>query len=161
MILVTVGTHSQGFDRLVKAADELASEIDEEIIIQYGCSQYIPKHANGIQWCTYDQMEELTEQARIVVGHAGSGTIITTLLKDKPLILVPRLSKFDEHIDDHQLELANIFQTSGKALSISEVNLNTLRETLSTITNSKPYPIDNSGLVNAIEQLLSKWENRN
>lgn len=160
MILVTVGTHSQGFERLVRAADELARDIEEQVIIQYGVSQYIPAHAGGARWFTYEQIMELTDKARVVIGHAGSGTVITTLLKNKPLILAPRLSKFSEHIDDHQLELANVLQASGRASVLLEVTKDTLLAAISVNKTQEPYRVDHFALVGAIRQLLTNWENQ-
>lgn len=159
MILVTVGTHTQGFERLVRAADELARDIEEQVVIQYGVSQYIPAHAVAAQWFSYAQIMELTEKARVVIGHAGSGTVITTLLKNKPLIIAPRLSKFFEHIDDHQLELASVLQASGRASVLLEVNKDTLLAAIAEIKAQQPHRTDHSALVGSIRQLLANWEN--
>ena len=45
MIFVTVGTHEQQFNRLLKKVDELVENgfINEEVIIQSGFSTYIIK----------------------------------------------------------------------------------------------------------------------
>jgi UDP-N-acetylglucosamine transferase subunit ALG13 len=44
--------------------------------------------------------------ASVVVGHAGAGTILTTLAHGTPLVVMPRRAAHGEHLDDHQLELA-------------------------------------------------------
>ena len=72
MILVTVGTHNRGFDRLVRAADELATLTDEPVVIQYGSSKYEPRHAcRSFRLTTSQEMEYLTLQARVIIMHAA------------------------------------------------------------------------------------------
>ena len=46
MIFVSVGTHEQPFNRLVKAVDDLKKDgvITDEVIIQTGFSTYKPKY---------------------------------------------------------------------------------------------------------------------
>ena len=87
MILVTVGMHDQGFDRLIRAADELAAQIDEQVYIQYGSSNYVPIYAESSQWFTSLQMEQLNEKARVVITHAAAGSVILALNLSKPLVL--------------------------------------------------------------------------
>src|SRR4051812_30859445 len=104
MILVTVGTHAQGFDRLVKPMDELAKQINEKVIIQYGSSSYQPKYADHFQWASSEQMEQYTLDAHIIITHAAAGAIILALKQKKRLVLIPRLKVHKEHFDDHQLQ---------------------------------------------------------
>ena len=88
MILVTVGTHPQGFDRLVRAMDEVAAKLAEPVIIQRGSSIYQPQHANSFEFTVSEQMRQLTQEARIIVAHAAAGTIILALCAGKPLVVV-------------------------------------------------------------------------
>lgn len=157
MILVTVGTHSQGFDRLIQAADELAQSMDEKIIIQYGSSGYIPQYAEGVKWLTYEQIEELTIEARVVIGHAGSGTIITTLLHNKPLIVVPRLKRFKEHIDDHQMQLAFALEAQCKAVLVEDPTPGSLQEAIASSQQPAPSLNQTQGLVLALRKQLDDW----
>ncbi len=130
MILVTVGTHPQGFDRLVKAADELAAGLDEQVVIQYGSSTYRPRHARGFAFETSQRMAELTAEARVVVTHAAAGAIILGLQSAKPLVVVPRLKQFNEHIDDHQQQLATALSAQGKVIAVEQPNAQNLRAAL-------------------------------
>jgi UDP-N-acetylglucosamine transferase subunit ALG13 len=93
LILVTVGTHNHGFDRLVKAMDELAAEVDEPVMVQYGSSVYVPRHAEHFQWTSGQRMEQLSQAARVIVTHAAAGSILVALLREKPLVVVPRLRR--------------------------------------------------------------------
>jgi len=157
MILVTVGTHDKQFDRLVKAADELAGLIDEQVIIQIGKSNFEPKHATYYDFVTMEEMDELMKQARVVVAQAGAGTIISVFHKNKPLILVPRLKKFGEHFNDHQIELANILFEQKRAILIE----NPTGEALFHAVNKTPLSYTPSGevkkLITAISNQLQIW----
>ncbi len=106
MIYVTVGLHEQGFDRLVAAMDEIASRINEEMVIQRGSSSYVPRHARFADYYPREEAEEFFQKARVVVCHAGIGSIIQALNYEKPFIVVPRLKRFHEHNSDHQREVA-------------------------------------------------------
>ncbi len=105
MIFVTVGTHEQPFDRLVKAIDDLVGEgkINEEVIIQRGYSKYLPKHCKYFDLLPWQEMKKYYEDARIIITHGGPASFIDALSIGKTPIVVPRQSRFNEHINDHQL----------------------------------------------------------
>ncbi len=105
MIFVTVGTHEQPFDRLIKKMDELKAEgvIDEEVIIQTGYSQYEPKHCVWGRLYPYKEMLSLVKDARIVITHGGPSSFIMPLQIGKIPIVVPRQARFGEHVNDHQV----------------------------------------------------------
>lgn len=112
MILVIVGTHGQPFNRLVKAADALA--VGERCLIQYGHTTELPKNAEARDFIPFTEIEQLISNARVVITHAGTGTVMTALALGKVPVVAPRLARFGEHVDDHQLELV---------ASLSELNL--------------------------------------
>ncbi|MBN1993410.1 MAG: beta-1,4-galactosyltransferase [Anaerolineae bacterium] len=156
MILVTVGTHNQGFDRLVQAADELAAELDERVIIQRGSSTYRPKHAEYFDFATSQRMVELTQAARIIVMHAAAGAIITALRQGKPLVVVPRLKQFGEVVDDHQQQLATALQARGQAVVVTEPSISTLFSVL--VQSTYEYKASTSTmLINALRGQLNAW----
>lgn len=81
MIFVTVGTHEQQFDRLVRCVDRLKAEgkITEEVMIQTGFSSYEPKACKWSKLCSYQEMNEYMDQARIVITHGGPSSIMMAL----------------------------------------------------------------------------------
>lgn len=113
MILVTVGTHTEGFERLVRWMDEIAAELEDEVIIQIGHTSIEPEHADWFEFKDIEEIIELTEEADIVVGHGGAGTILTTLEAGTPIICVPRREKHGEIYDDHQFELTTKLAQKG------------------------------------------------
>ena len=123
MIFVIVGFHYQGFDRLIRKMDEIAGRIDEPVIMQIGHSKYIPKNAKYFNFKKDDEIiKNLMKQARIIISHGGAGTILDVLHLNKPLIVVPKLRKFKEHIDNQQMELAEALERERKLLFVTNID---------------------------------------
>ena len=137
MILVTVGNHTQAFGRLIRAMDELAGQLDEKVIIQTGHWPYVAQHAESFQFTTGQHIKELTQEARAQVSHAGSGSILTALRLGTPLVVAPRLKRFEEHIDDHQLQITEALAAQGKLIAVYDINSQTLREAIEKAANLK------------------------
>jgi beta-1,4-N-acetylglucosaminyltransferase len=135
LIFVTVGTNpDMGFDRLVRPMDELAAELQELVIIQRGCSAYEPRFAEHFRFSTGDEIEQLNREARVVVSHAAAGAIVVALKYRKPLVLMARLQKFNEVIDDHQLQLAGALEAQGKAVVVHDAEAYSLRHAIEQAT---------------------------
>jgi len=119
VIFVTVGVHKQGFDRLIRKMDEIAGAIDEDVIMQVGNTGYAPTNAQFFTFLNeYEKILELNRNARVVVCHGGAGTIITALNQGTPVIAVPRLQEYGEHINDHQLELVRALADEGAICAV-------------------------------------------
>jgi len=125
MIFVTVGTHEQPFNRLVKAVDELKRDgvITEDVIMQTGFSTYEPKYCQWSKLIPYQQMIKNVEDARIVITHGGPASFIMPLQIGKTPIVVPRQRRFDEHVNDHQVEFArNVAQRMGTIIPVEDIS---------------------------------------
>ncbi len=112
MIFATIGTQAP-FDRFVKMLDEIASNIDEEIIAQTKGGEYEAKNIRTFDFVPPDEFETIFSQARLIVAHAGMGTIISALKANKPIIVVPRLASLGEHRNDHQIATAKKMDELG------------------------------------------------
>ena len=124
MIFVTVGTHEQPFNRLVRKIDELKRDgiIQEDVIIQTGFSTYEPKHCQWSKLIPYQQMVKNVEDARIVITHGGPASFIMPLQIGKVPIVVPRQKQFDEHVNNHQVEFArNVAQRMGTIIPVEDI----------------------------------------
>lgn len=122
MIFVTVGNHNQGFDRLIKKMDEIAGKTDEQVIMQIGYTTYKPVNAEYFSFLeSFEEILRLNREARVVVSHAGAGSIVTALKEKTPVIVVPRLKKYDEHMNDHQLEIAKAMSENKNVTVIYDV----------------------------------------
>jgi len=107
MIFVTVGTHEQPFNRLIQKVDELKKDgtIQDDVIIQTGFSTYEPKYCQWSKLIPYQQMVKNVADARIVITHGGPASFIMPLQIGKTPIVVPRQHQFNEHVNDHQVEV--------------------------------------------------------
>lgn len=104
MIFVTVGTHEQSFERLVKKVDELKRDkiIDEDVIIQKGYTDYEPQYCESYKLIGYNDMQRYLDDARIIITHGGPASFIAPLTIGKIPIVVPRQRDFNEHVNNHQ-----------------------------------------------------------
>lgn len=118
MIFVSVGTWHLGFDRLIEALDHLADSrvIDEETIVQVGNSQYMPRNFKAIKFCTPVEFEKLVADSRVLITHAGVGAMMTGILNDRPVVVLPRKANLQEADDDHQFNTAEQFEKEGMVL---------------------------------------------
>jgi UDP-N-acetylglucosamine transferase subunit ALG13 len=111
MIFITTGTQ-EPFDRLVKVADELAAYLPEvPFKVQAFTSTYQAKNIEVVTFMTPLAFEQSLKQADLIISHAGMGTIISALVNLKPIIVMPRLLKFKEHRNEHQLATAKMLDT--------------------------------------------------
>ncbi|QZO08498.1 glycosyltransferase [Enterococcus raffinosus] len=115
MIFVTVGTHEQGFERLIEAVDNLKRDgvLQEDIYMQIGFSKYKPLHCKWDRFMDFEQMKIFESKAKIVITHGGPSTFMEVLNLGKTPIVVPRQKKFDEHINDHQILFAKKVKEKG------------------------------------------------
>ena len=124
MIFVTVGTHEQQFNRLIKAVDELKRDgvITEDVMMQTGFSTYEPRYCKWSKLISYQDMVKNVENARIVITHGGPASFIMPLQIGKTPIVVPRQHKFEEHINDHQVEFArNVVERMGTIILVEDI----------------------------------------
>ena len=139
MIFVTVGTHEQPFNRLVKCVDELKRDgkINEDVIIQTGFCTYEPKYCKWQKLFPYSEMEKNVADARIVITHGGPSSFIMPLQIGKVPIVVPRQKKFDEHVNNHQLEFSkNVRDAYGNIIVVEDIaNLGKIIQDYDKIVN--------------------------
>ncbi len=123
MIFITVGTHEQGMERLLKEVDNLIEnkQINEEVFAQIGYSKYIPKNYKYKDLIGYDEMDKLVKESHIVITHGGPGSIFHVIQNGKIPIVVPRNSSFNEHVDDHQILFTKRMQKENKIIAIYDI----------------------------------------
>jgi UDP-N-acetylglucosamine transferase subunit ALG13 len=118
MIFITVGT-SFPFDRLVQAIDDAVTnkEIEAEFFAQVGKGGYRPKNFDSVETLNKGIFDEHFEKADAVISHAGMGTIAMALEQNKPIMVMPRMKKYKELVNDHQLSAAKRFEKLGHVIS--------------------------------------------
>jgi len=124
MILVTVGTHEQPFDRLVQEMDRLVEDgvIEEEVFIQTGYTTVVPQHCIHEAFISFDEMLRKIDQARIIITHGGPGSIMPVLYRRKIPVVVPRQKAFSEHVDDHQLRFVQMLERNNRVIAVYDIS---------------------------------------
>ena len=112
MIFITLGSQKFQFNRLLQAVDELIEKgvIADEVFAQIGYSDYEPKYFEYKQFLDREEFEAQEGKCDILITHGGTGAIIGAVKKGKKVIAVPRLAKYGEHVDDHQIQLIEQFK---------------------------------------------------
>lgn len=156
MIFVTLGSQKFQFNRLLKEIDKLVQErkIVEEVFAQTGYSDYEPKNYKYKNFLDRDEFSSLMSKCDKVITHGGTGAIIGAVKKRKKVIVVPRLKKFEEHVDDHQLQITNEFEKlkfikSSKDIGELEVLLNNIDE-----FEFKEYKSNTENIINEISKFI-------
>lgn len=158
MIFVTVGSQKFQFNRLLRAVDDLISDgtIKDEVFAQIGVSDYKPKNYKYKDFLTQDEFNDYIEKSNLIITHAGTGVIINSIKREKKVIGVPRLAKYGEHVDDHQIQLLNEF----KNMNFIEVanDENELKEKIESIDSKKfdKYVSNTDNIIKDIKENILK-----
>lgn len=124
MIFVTVGTQDKPFIRLIKAVEKavMDGKITDQVIVQAGNTKYESKVLNVLNYVPFEEFNNYIDKADIIITHGGVGSILNALKLKKKIIAVPRLSKYGEHINDHQLQVIQKMADDGYILSCKDEN---------------------------------------
>ena len=163
MIFVITGTEQFPFDRFVKEIDGLKQGciLDEDVFVQLGACQYEPERCAWERFIGYDEMAERIAAARLVITHAGAGTTLLCLKSGQRPIIVTRMKKYGEHVDDHQVVFARNFERSGRVDAVYEID-----ELRSVVTRRLKPHTDNvsveevsgpEALTTYLNALLESW----
>lgn len=138
MILVTLGTQDKSFDRLLKAIQKQVDLgiIKDRVVVQAGYTKFISNDMEIFDLIPIDEFDSLMEQCDLLITHGGVGSIVTGLNKNKKVIAAARLSKYKEHVNDHQLQIVDNFSKSGYILKLDDFD--TLGDLLKEVKNFKP-----------------------
>lgn len=122
MIFVALGTQDKSFERLLKIIDENIENnvITEEVIVQAGYTKYKSDNMQIFDYVSIDDFNKYINECSLFITHGGVGNILSALKLNKKIIAVPRLSKYMEHTNDHQLQIVNNFYEKGYILRLLE-----------------------------------------
>ena len=123
MILVMLGTQNNSFHRLLEEIDKLIKEkkITEEVIVQSGYTKYKSENMKIIDFVSSEELKKLEIRTDLIITHGGVGSIINSIELGKKVIAVPRLKKYGEHVNDHQLDIVESFNELGYIIGIKDV----------------------------------------
>ncbi len=160
MIFLAVGTQF-GFDRLVKAVDEAIGQqsIQDKVFAQIGPGGYLPKRMEYVVSLEKDEFDKVINSCNAMISHAGMGNIALAMKLQKPLLVMPRLKRYGEVVNDHQVGTAKKFEELGHILVAW--NEGQLAEKVNALKDFVPKPrvAQPKAVASRIIQFLNDLEN--
>ncbi len=158
MILVTLGTQDKKFYRLLETLEDKINQhlIRDEVIVQAGCSSdFKSKSMKIFDLIPMDEFDDLIKKCDILITHGGVGSIITGLKNNKKVIAAARLSKYNEHVNDHQLQIIDNFEKEGYILKLD--NFNDIDKLIEQTTKFKPkkFKSNTSNMIDLVDKEIN------
>lgn len=158
MILVLLGTQNNSFHRLLEEIDKNIQDgtIDEDVIVQAGYTKYESKNMKVFDLIPKEELGKLQEDANLIITHGGVGSIVSSIEKGKKVIAVPRLHEYDEHVNNHQLEIVEDFNSKGYIIGTQKVE--DLKQAIIKSKDFEPnrYEPNNKRMIKIIEDFIDK-----
>jgi len=138
MILVLLGTQNNSFYRLLEEIEENIKDgtIKEDVIVQTGFTKYKSENIKIFDMIPSNEYENYIKKADLIITHGGAGSIIQSIRLGKKVIAVPRLQKYGEHVNDHQIEIIKAFRDRGYIIGIEDIV--ELKNALVSVKDFKP-----------------------
>lgn len=162
MIFVTLGTQDKSFVRLLENLDKIIekNKIKDEVIVQAGYTNYASKNMKIFNTIPKDEFIKYIKKCDLIITHGGVGSIFDGLKNNKKVIAVPRLSKYKEHTNDHQLEVVDEMAKEGYIIGIFDMN--DLEDAIAKSKNWQPkkYKSNNKNMINLLEDYIDNNDRR-
>ena len=151
-----LGTQNNSFKRLLKELDKLKENkvIREKIIVQAGYTKYKSDNLEIFDFIDKDTLDKYQSKADLIITHGGVGSIVSSIIKDKKVIAVPRLKEHNEHVNNHQLDIVESFSNNEYIIGIKDVK--ELEEAYKKVKDFKPkkYTPNNSKIIKIVEDFI-------
>ncbi len=156
MIFLTVGTQLS-FDRMVKEVDEWAEKNPEvEIFAQIADAGYLPKNMEYTDYLDEHRYEKIFNKAEVILAHAAMGSVISSLITSKPVIIYPRKASLGEHRNEHQLATCRkLEQLSGCYVTYEPNELYRTLDGIDLLEGGAIAPFANDDLLKTIDQFIT------
>lgn len=158
MILITLGTQDKEFTRLLNLVQEQIDKgnIKDKVIVQAGHTKYESDDMEIFDLIDREKFSDLISKCDILITHGGVGSIITGLQNNKKVIVSPRLAKYNEHMNDHQIQITENFSREGYILPFYEND--DLEQILVEIKNFKPnkFKSNTKNLIKLVSNFIDK-----
>lgn len=162
MILVTLGTQDKYFTRLLEAVDDLCKKgiIKDEVVVQAGQTKYESKYMKIFESIPKDEFMDLLDKCDLIITHGGVGSIFDGLNRNKKVIAAPRLSKYQEHHNDHQLQVVGELEKMGCILAYYDGD--NLGDIYKKVNKFKPnkYESNNKNMIDLITNYIDNNHGR-
>ena len=110
-----LGTQDKQFTRLLESIEREINNgiINEKVIVQAGHTKFNSKKMKIFDFESKQNLNRYINKADMIITHAGEGSIMESLSANKPTIVAARLKKYREHVNDHQIQIANKMSKNG------------------------------------------------
>ena len=156
MILVLLGTQNNSFHRLLEKIDELIEKkvIQEKVVVQAGHTKYESENMQIFSLIPQEELEKYQEKADLIITHGGVGSIVSSIKLEKKVIAIPRLHQYQEHVNDHQLDIVESFDKLGYIIGIKDVS--ELEVALQRVEKFKPreYVQNTGNIIKIVEDFI-------
>ena len=156
MILVLLGTQHNEFTRLLEEVENCIDKgiVKEEVIVQAGFTKFETDKMQVFDMISQDILNDYIDKANLIITHGGVGSIIVALKKKKKVIAVPRLSMYNEHVNDHQKQIVEVFNKKEFLIGIQDVvELSKAIEKIETFI-PKEYKSNNKKMLDIIDKFI-------
>ena len=158
MIFVILGTQDKSFERMLKEIDNLIKDgiIKEKVIVQAGSTIYETDTMQILDYVSMEEFQKYIKKADIVITHGGVGSILDALKYNKKVIAIPRLSKYNEHENNHQIQIVEKFDDLGYIMDCG--NLKRLGNKIMEIDKFTPkkYSSNNEKFIKKLEEYIGE-----
>lgn len=158
MILVLLGTQDKPFERILKQIVKLKEKgvINDKIVAQVGCTKFNSDKIEMFNFISNEELIAYIEKARLIISHGGVGFITECVTRGKKVIVVPRLKKYKEHTNDHQVQITKEFASKGYVIPLYDVkNLSNALQTTKTFKPNK-YESNTEHFKNSIRKYIEE-----
>lgn len=156
MIFVTLGTQDKNFDRLLMAIDQEIKKgiIKEKVIVQAGITNFKSDDMEIFDLISKEDFDKLMKECDLLITHGGVGSILTGLSYGKKVIAAARLSKYKEHVNDHQVQIVGEFSKKGYVLELRDFSK--LGDLLKKVKKFKPkkYKSNTNNMIKLLEDYI-------
>ena len=162
MIFVTVGTQDKSFERLIKGIEQavIEKQITDKVIVQAGNTKYESDVIEVLNYIPFEKFTDFMNKADIIITHGGVGSILNAIKLKKKVIAVPRLKEYNEHINDHQLQVIKKMTEQGYILSTQHVE--EIPNKIKEIQNfkTKEYTSNTENFIKSFKKILDETINK-
>ena len=159
MILVLLGTQNNSFVRLLEEIDNNINDktIKEDVIVQAGYTKYESDRMQIKDFISAKELDKLQNEASFIITHGGVGSIVSSLKKNKKVIAVARHKEYKEHVNNHQTEIIDVFDSKGYLIGIKDVQ--NLKEAINKLKNftPNPYKSGTTNIINIVEDFINNY----
>jgi UDP-N-acetylglucosamine transferase subunit ALG13 len=125
-------------------------------VAQTGESKHLPINMHCIKWLTQEKFRHHYSKADIILSHAGMGNILLAAELEKPIVIMPRVAEYGEHVNNHQTGTLTGF--SDRDFVFPAIDQESFSNAILDAQNWSPHNIDlqpRSSLVSSLKQYLS------